>query len=52
MKGFDSFIRLSTPWRRSPELEDPSQRFCGSYRLHSLDEKPIARRSIRQEIPQ
>jgi len=29
-------------WGRSPKLGDPSDRFCGSYRLYSLEGGPIA----------
>ncbi len=29
-------------WGRAPQLRDPVDRFCGSFRLHSVDGKPIA----------
>jgi two-component sensor histidine kinase/PAS domain-containing protein len=28
-------------WGRSPKLNDPTDRFCGSYRMHHLDGGPI-----------
>jgi PAS domain S-box-containing protein len=30
-------------WGQAPRLLDPAERFCGSYRLESLDGQPIAR---------
>jgi hypothetical protein len=29
-------------WGRSPNLHDPTDRFCGSYRMYHLDGGPIA----------
>jgi len=29
-------------WGRTPALNDPSDRFCGSFRLHSIDGAPIS----------
>jgi PAS domain-containing protein len=29
-------------WGRSPKLNDPTDRFCGSYRMYHLDGGPIA----------
>lgn len=34
--------RAAELWGRAPKLEDPSDRFCGSYRMYSLDGGPIA----------
>jgi PAS domain-containing protein len=34
-----SALRL---WGRAPKLRDPSDRFCGSFRLHSVDGQPIS----------
>jgi PAS domain S-box-containing protein len=30
-------------WGRTPKLRDPTERFCGSYRVYRLDGAPIAR---------
>ena len=36
------FNRLAqVVWGRTPKLRDPSERFCGSYRLHLPDGRPI-----------
>jgi two-component sensor histidine kinase/PAS domain-containing protein len=32
----------ATLWGRSPKLNDPTDRFCGSYRMYHLDGGPIA----------
>jgi PAS domain S-box-containing protein len=29
-------------WGRAPKLRDPSDRFCGSFRLHSADDRPMS----------
>jgi PAS domain S-box-containing protein len=29
-------------WGRAPKLRDPSDRFCGSFRLHSADDQPMS----------
>ena len=29
-------------WGRTPKLNDPEERFCGSFRLYSIEETPIA----------
>src|SRR6201993_4069517 len=29
-------------WGRAPKLRDPSDRFCGSFRLHSADDQPLS----------
>jgi PAS domain S-box-containing protein len=29
-------------WGRAPKLLDPSDRFCGSFRLHSSDDQPLS----------
>jgi two-component system CheB/CheR fusion protein len=34
--------RAAELWGRSPKLEDPSDRFCGAYRMYSLEGGPIA----------
>src|ERR1700716_1705339 len=34
--------RAAELWGRSPKLGDPSERFCGSYRMYRLDGGPLA----------
>jgi PAS domain S-box-containing protein len=34
--------RAAELWGRSPRLGDPSERFCGSYRMYRLDGGPLA----------
>src|SRR5262245_25100878 len=34
--------RAAELWGRSPKLGDPSDRFCGSYRMYSLEGGPVA----------
>ena len=34
--------RAAKLWGRSPKLENPSDRFCGAYRMYSLEGGPIA----------
>jgi PAS domain S-box-containing protein len=34
--------RAAELWGRSPKLDDPADRFCGSYRMYRLDGDPVA----------